>query len=93
MAQLAALDGLTVDTVVGARPGVITRLQRNGESATVECYGRRVLFPSHAHDAVQFALNHAKFTARDLPGVLDEAGKLAVVRRLIREGLLESLLV
>src|SRR5579864_2374601 len=91
MAQLAALDGLTVDTVVGARPGVITRLQRNGESATVESYGRRINFPSHAHDAVQFALNHAKFTARDLPGDLDEAGKLAVVRRLIREGLVASL--
>ncbi|HXT72515.1 MAG TPA: cupin domain-containing protein [Candidatus Angelobacter sp.] len=91
MAQLAALDELTVDTTVGARRGVIVRLQRSAESATVECYGRRINFPSHAHDAVQFALNHAKFTARDLPGDLDEAGKLAVVRRLIREGLVESL--
>lgn len=91
MAQLAKLDELTVDTAVGARPGVITRLQRNGESATVECYGRRILFPSHAHDAVQFAMNHPRFTARDLPGDLDEAGKLAVVRRLIREGLVASL--
>jgi hypothetical protein len=90
-AQLAALDGLTVDTVVGARPGVIARLQRNGESATVECYGRRINFPSHAHNAVQFALNHTKFTARDLPDDLDEAGKLALVRRLIREGLIASL--
>ena len=93
MAQLAVLDGLTVDTVVGARPGVIARLQRSAESAAVECYGRRINFPSHAHDAVQFALNHAKFTARDLPGDLDEAGKLAVVRRMIREGLVASLSV
>jgi hypothetical protein len=91
MAQLAALDGLAIDTAVGARRGVIVRLQRNGDSATVECYGRKIVFPSHAHDAVQFALNRAKFTARDLPGDLDEAGKLAVVRRLIREGLVESL--
>lgn len=89
--QLAALDGLTVDSVVGARPGTITCLQRNGESAIVECYGRRIVFPSHAHDVVQFALNHAKFTPRDLPGDLDEVGKLAVVRRLIREGLVANL--
>jgi ribosomal protein L16 Arg81 hydroxylase len=93
MAQLAGLEGLTAETVLGARPGVITRLQRNGESATVECYGRSIIFPSHAHDAVQFALNHASFTARDLPGNLDEAGKLAVVRRLVREGLIASLSV
>jgi len=91
MMQLAALDGLTVDSVVGARPGTITCLQRNGESAIVECYGRRIVFPSHAHDVVQFALNHAKFTPRDLPGDLDEVGKLAVVRRLIREGLVANL--
>lgn len=91
MAQLGELDGLRADTAVGARPGVMTRLRRNGESATVECYGRRINFPSHAHDAVQFAMNHPRFTARDLPGDLDEAGKLAVVRRLIREGLVASL--
>ncbi|MGH9731298.1 MAG: cupin domain-containing protein [Candidatus Acidiferrales bacterium] len=91
MSQLAGLEGLTAETVVGARPGVITRLQRNGESATVECYGRSITFPSHAYDAVQFALNHPSFTARDLPGNLDEAGKLAVVRRLVREGLIASL--
>ncbi|HKV28349.1 MAG TPA: cupin domain-containing protein, partial [Candidatus Acidoferrales bacterium] len=93
MAQLAGLERLTVDTVVGARPGVIARVQANGESATVECYGRKITFPSHAHKAVQFALTHAKFIARELPGDLDEAGKLALVRRLIREGLVASLSV
>ncbi|MGH9863959.1 MAG: hypothetical protein ACRD4H_00940, partial [Candidatus Acidiferrales bacterium] len=91
MAQVAALDRLTTNSVVGARPGVITRVQASAESVTVECYGRKITFPSHAHGAVQFALNHAEFTARDLPGDLDEAGKLAVVRRLIREGLVASL--
>ncbi|MGH9710018.1 MAG: hypothetical protein ACRD37_05695, partial [Candidatus Acidiferrales bacterium] len=91
MAQVAALDRLTINSVVGARLGVISRVQTNAESMTVECYGRKVTFPSHAHETVQFALNHAKFTARDLPGDLDEAGKLAVVRRLIREGVVANL--
>ncbi|MGH9781241.1 MAG: cupin domain-containing protein, partial [Candidatus Acidiferrales bacterium] len=91
MAQLEGLERLTVDSAVGARPGVITRLQANREFVTVECYGRKVIFPIQAHQAVQFALNHARFTVRDLPGDLDEAGKLAVVRRLIREGMVASL--
>ncbi|HEV2615075.1 MAG TPA: cupin domain-containing protein [Candidatus Acidoferrales bacterium] len=91
MGQLEGLERLTLDSAVGARQGVITRLQANRESVTVECYGRKVIFPTHAHEALQFALNHAKFTVRDLPGDLDEAGKLALVRRLIREGLVASL--
>jgi hypothetical protein len=90
MAQLAALDALTVASVVGARSGVISCLQGNGESATVECYGRKITFPSHVREAVGFALSTPRFFARDLPGDLDEAGKLALVRRLIREGLVES---
>jgi hypothetical protein len=33
----------------------------------------------------------AAFRARDLPGSLDEAGRLVLVRRMIREGFLRAL--
>ncbi len=87
MAQIAALDRLAIDTRVGARPGVISRLQTSGDSESLDCYGRRITFPPQAREAVQFALNHSSFLVRDLPGNLDDAGKLTLVRRLIREGL------
>ncbi|MGH9342683.1 MAG: cupin domain-containing protein [Terriglobia bacterium] len=91
MAQMAALDHLTMDSVVGARPGVIFRLRADEKSVLVDCYGRRITFPPYAHEAVRFALATSRFRVRDLPGGLDDAGKLTLIRRLIREGLVLAL--
>jgi ribosomal protein L16 Arg81 hydroxylase len=91
MGQLAALDSLTIRSVVGARQGVIARLETNDESETVHCYGRKITFPAQAREAVRFALSEPRFVVRTLPGKLDDAGKLTVVRRLIREGLVMAL--
>ncbi len=92
MAQLAALDQLTVESLVGARPGVISRLGITGaQSVSVDCYGRRITFPSYAGEAVRFALGSSRFVVRDLPGGLDDPGKVVLVRRLIQEGLVMAL--
>lgn len=88
MAQLATLDRLGIDSIVDLRPGVVFRLQANGESDSVECYGRIITFPPHVREAVRFAVSHSRFLVRDLPGNLDDSGKLTLIRRLIREGLL-----
>lgn len=86
--QMAALDALTVASLVGARPGVVSRLETVDDSETLHCYGRKITFPSHAREAVRFALAHPGFVVKTLPGQLDDTGKLTLVRRLIREGLL-----
>ena len=88
MAQVANLDRLALDSKVGARAGVVSYLRTNGESTSVDCYGRRVAFPARVSKAVRFALNRSEFAICELPGDLDDAGKLTLVRRLIREGLL-----
>jgi ribosomal protein L16 Arg81 hydroxylase len=87
MAQMARLERLTAESVAGARKGNLARLHDDGESLKVECHGRQITFPAHAREAVRCALGHARFVVRELPGELDDAGKVAVVRRLIREGL------
>jgi ribosomal protein L16 Arg81 hydroxylase len=87
MAQIALLDRLTVFSVVGARAGVISRLRTNGDATLVDCYGRTITFPSHASAALRFALCNLQFVVRELPGDLDDEGKLTLVRRLVREGL------
>jgi ribosomal protein L16 Arg81 hydroxylase len=88
MGQVAALGRLALDSIVGPRPGVISRLQPVGESESIECYGRIITFPPQAGAAVRFALSHPRFPIAALPGNLDDAAKLTLVRRLIREGLL-----
>ena len=87
MSQMATLDRLTIDSVVGARTSAVSYIRTAGESISVDCYGRKLTFPVHASDAVQFALSNSQFVVRKLPGDLDEKGKLVLVRRLIREGL------
>jgi ribosomal protein L16 Arg81 hydroxylase len=88
LGQLANLDRVTPDTVVGARTGVISRVQTKREAPMVDFYGREITFPACAAEAVRFALSNSKFAVCDLPGDLDDASKLTLVRRLIREGLL-----
>ena len=88
LGQLANLDRVALDTVVGNRTGVITHVRTNRDGTTIDCYGREIAFPSHATEAVRFALSNSKFAVCELPDDLDEPGKLTLVRRLIREGLL-----
>ena len=56
-------------------------------TASIYAFGRKITFPAHATEAVQFALKQPRFHVRELPGDLDEEGQLVLVRRLIREGL------
>jgi hypothetical protein len=92
MAQLAAAHRLTINDVAGVRLGANCRLQTDENSASLDCFGRKITLPLHVAGAVRFALNHPRFVIRDLPGGLDDSGKLTLVRRLIREGLVVALL-
>lgn len=87
MAQIASLDRLAINSAVGVRAGAIFHLHADAESVSLDCRGHKITFPSHTRDAVRFALSNSRFVVRDLPGNLDDAGKLTLVRRLVREGL------
>ena len=87
MGQVATLDRVTLDSTVGARANAMCRIRTDGDATSVDCYGRKISFPFYASGAVRFALNTSQFVVRELPGDLDDTGKLALVRRLIREGL------
>jgi hypothetical protein len=88
LGQIANLDRVVIDTVVGARTSVVSHVRTDGEATSVDCYRRKITSPAHVTEAVHFALRNSRFTCRELPDDLDEAGKLTLVRRLIREGLL-----
>lgn len=90
MQQMAELERLSTESVAGVRDGAIFRVEADDDSFAIECYGRRITLPTHAREAVEFALENSRFKIRELPGELDDAGKLVVVRRLIQEGLVEA---
>lgn len=90
-AQLASLGALTADRPIGVRPGLVLRVDDDGERVTLSLYGTELAFPSHVAEALRFAVAHPRYTARDLPGSLDDEGRLVLLRRLVREGVLQAL--
>jgi hypothetical protein len=90
MAQLRALDSLDGETQLVRRPTVLAELVQENDDVSLVFEGRELTFPDHAAEELQAIFESDEpFTAADLPGSLDEAGRLVLVRRLVREGFLE----
>lgn len=79
---------LSIESTVGLRPDLVFLVREVHERLVVLFGSTEISLPLFARDAVMFALAGAPFVVRDLPGQLDDAGKVVLVRRLLREGLL-----
>jgi bifunctional lysine-specific demethylase and histidyl-hydroxylase NO66 len=89
LTQLRALERLDGETLLERRPTVVADLEENGDRVALVYEGREVRFPAHARaDLVACVEADEPFRADDLPGELDAAGRLVLVRRLVREGFL-----
>lgn len=91
MQQIHRLKDATVDDRAGARPNLMFFLEKDDERVTVSAYGGSITLPVHAAEPLEHALTHDDYRIGDLPGDLDDAGKLVLIRRLVREGLVELL--
>ena len=70
---------------------MLAELDRTAAGVALLFEGKEVRFPPHAGDAVAAAFDATgPFTAAGLPGALDEAGRLVLVRRLVLEGFLRQ---
>jgi hypothetical protein len=89
LSQLRALDALSAASLVERRPTVLADVAHTDGVVELAFEGRRVRFPAHAREpVVHLATAEAPTLVADLPGALDEAGRLVLVRRLVREGFL-----
>jgi hypothetical protein len=85
LSELRALDALTLHTRLERRDTVIADL----EGTTLTFEGRELEFPARLAGELAFLVEaETAFTPAELPGALDEAGRLVLVRRLVREGFL-----
>ena len=78
---------LSLESKVAPRPDLIYLLREEDEKLVVLFGATEISLPGFVRDAVIFALERGPFVVRDLPQ-LDDEGKLVLVRRLLREGLL-----
>lgn len=85
LSELRALEALTAETALVRRETVIADLHGTG----LVFEGRELRFPERVAGELEFLVRSAgPFRAADLPGTLDDAGRLVLLRRLVREGFL-----
>jgi hypothetical protein len=85
LSELRALDRLGLDTELERRDTVIADLH----GTTLVFEGRDLRFPERLAAELEFLVTtDGPFRGSELPGSLDEAGRLVLLRRLVREGFL-----
>ncbi len=88
---IARVEKIDVDSVVGCRPFLAYLIDEDESGIRLRFHRHEISFPAHVGEALRTALETPRFRIGDLPGNLDDDGKLVLVRRLIREGLLMPL--
>ena len=83
-------DRLTLRSRVRRRLGLLTEAVTEGETCLLRFCGRELRLPVGVWPALQFATTADEFAVQDLPDCLDAEGKLTLVTRLVREGVLQS---
>jgi hypothetical protein len=80
---------ITVKTAVRIRAGIEAQLRPKSEEIEL-CFGTKsIAFPLFVTAHLQIILNSAPITAEELPGNIDDDGKLTMLRRLLAEGVIE----
>lgn len=87
--QLGGLDGIEESSVIAFRRGATCVLFHDDDSVRVLLADRELRMPVAAEPAMKEIVRRRRFEVRDLHRHLDNDGALVLVRRLVREGLLE----
>jgi ribosomal protein L16 Arg81 hydroxylase len=89
LGQLLSLDELDDGTVLERRTGATCRLRVAGDRLELLLGDRTLTMPAGLEPALRQVMAADRFTPADLDGHLDGPSRLVLVRRLVREGLLQ----
>ena len=88
--QLLGLDALSDLSVVRRRRGTVCTVRVEDERLVMTLGDRKLVMPAFVLPAIDNVTATESFQVADLAPFLDEPGRLVLVRRLVREGLLEQ---
>ncbi len=77
------------ESILCRRPGVLCRTIEGPGHAGIQYSGGKIVGPPKIAPALRHIAAHARFAAAALPGGLNERERLVLLRRLVRDGLLE----
>ncbi|PWR13263.1 cupin, partial [Micromonospora acroterricola] len=88
-AQAGALAALDADSRLTLRPGLRWQLAPHGpDTVALRLFDRTITLPAECEPAVRAVLTGAVSRVGDLPGLPDDADRLTLARRLLREAVL-----
>jgi ribosomal protein L16 Arg81 hydroxylase len=85
--ELGTAAQISAESRIGPRPHLVFQLREEDQNLVLVFGPTEMRLPSVAREDLEAALR-GPFEVRDLPGRLDEAGKLTLARRLVKEGVL-----
>lgn len=89
LSQVDEIEAIALDTIVAKRKGMVCRLIPQGKFISIQFPGNTIKGESHLAPALTFITDaEAPFSVGSLPDNLSDEGKIVLIRRLIRGGLL-----
>ncbi|SCG49251.1 Cupin superfamily protein [Micromonospora echinaurantiaca] len=88
LAQAAALAALDADSRLAPRAGLRWQLAPRGDQVALRLFDRTITLPGQCAPAVRALLTGMVSRVGDLPGLDDDADRLVLARRLLREAVL-----
>ncbi|MEU1753967.1 cupin domain-containing protein [Micromonospora matsumotoense] len=85
LAQAAALDSLTADSRIAPRGGLRWQLTTTADRVALRLVDRTLTLPAQCAPALRALLDSTGLRVGDLPGLDDDADRLVLARRLLRE--------
>jgi len=86
LGQLVRLDSLILSSEILIRPSVVHCIRRERERVVLEFSGKVLEMPAFVEPCLRSIPVGQVFRALDLDNSIDDEGKLALLRRLIKEG-------
>jgi uncharacterized RmlC-like cupin family protein len=86
--DLEMASDIDLGTRVRRRSGLTGTLIRDQDRVGLRYNGKAVLMPARVEPDLQFLADVDETTPSELPGNLDDSGRLVLIRRLVREGFL-----
>jgi hypothetical protein len=86
--ELEGAPQIAADSRLVARPHLVHLLHEEGDKIVILFGSTQISLPSFTREAVEHALSGEPFAVSELAGGLDEAGKIVLARRLVKEGML-----
>ncbi|HMP99052.1 MAG TPA: cupin domain-containing protein [Cyclobacteriaceae bacterium] len=88
--NILMLDQINVDTEVFLHDQIMFKFNHKGNEVTIELMGNQIVLPDYTLEAINFISQNStrSFLVSELPDCMDDDGKVVLIKRLIREGLL-----